>query len=220
MSAQPSEAARTLFANDAETIRPTAIPGVLVVDLVVREDFRGWSKETQILRPSPSPREGFVPTRWASNYNRHAGVTRGVHAEYANKYVSLVSGELVAAIVDLREGSTFGRVELVHLTAAVALFIPIGCGNSYQTLTPDVRYTYLADDNIGGTTSYVGVDLGDPDLAIPWPVPLAEASLADADRSQPALADVTPISRNALDRLRRRHREPQRQQDATTMRRS
>jgi len=38
------------------------------------------------------------------------------------------------------------------------------------------------------------VNLGDPQLGIEWPVPLAQAELSDKDRAHPALDDVAPLA--------------------------
>lgn len=38
------------------------------------------------------------------------------------------------------------------------------------------------------------MNLGDPQLGIEWPVPLAQAELSDKDRAHPALDDVAPLA--------------------------
>jgi dTDP-4-dehydrorhamnose 3,5-epimerase len=185
-----------LYVNHTLTTHQTAIPGVLLFDLVVTQDGRGWSKTSYEHGPMTSAGipATFKPTRWCANHNRWAGVTRGVHAELTNKYVSISRGTIWVAIVDLRFGETFGLVATMTLTAGRGLYIPIGCGNSYQTQTADVAYSYIADDNVGSPERrYVGVNLADPDLAIPWPIPLTKSRILPADRTQPWLREVHPL---------------------------
>jgi hypothetical protein len=43
------------------------------------------------------------------SFNNRVGVTRGVHAEPWDKLVSLASGRIFGAWVDLRRGDGFGR---------------------------------------------------------------------------------------------------------------
>jgi dTDP-4-dehydrorhamnose 3,5-epimerase len=182
---------------DAEV---TAIPGVIVVDIPIVPDARGWSTtsfdvDSMELLGLPA---SFTVAQWRSNFNRYAGVTRGIHAELCDKFVTLSSGTIWTAIVDLRAGETFGRVVTMELTPGRALFIPVGCGNSYQTQTDGVGYGYVCDRNIAPGVPYTGVALDDPDLAIPWPRPLTESILLEPDRHQPRLSEIRPIDIHRL----------------------
>jgi dTDP-4-dehydrorhamnose 3,5-epimerase len=42
-------------------------------------------------------------------------------------------------------------------------------------------------------STYTFVNLADPGLAVPWPIPLDRCELSDADRAHPVLADVSPM---------------------------
>lgn len=188
--------------TSAVTPATTTIPGLTIVELAVVPDGRGWQKTafdhshaTDFRLPAD-----FRPTRWIVNHNRRAGVTRGIHAELCNKLVSVSRGTFFAVIVDLRAGPSFGTAEQVVLTPARALYIPVGCGNSYQTQTDDAQYGYLADQPIPGP-ELTAVDLADPELAIPWPIPLERAIRLDEDLGRPRLRDVRPISLSALGRM-------------------
>jgi dTDP-4-dehydrorhamnose 3,5-epimerase/reductase len=98
-----------------------------------------------------------------------------------------------AAWVDLREGPAFGTVVHRELGPETAVFVPRGLGNSYQALADGTAYTYLVNDHWRPDRGYLAVDPGDPDLAIPWPIPLADAELSEKDRAAPALREVSPI---------------------------
>ena len=81
------------------------------------------------------------------SFNDAVGTTRGIHAEPWDKWVSVATGRIFGAWVDLREGPTFGAVFTAELDPSRAIFVPRGVGNSYQTLEPDTAYTYLVNDH-------------------------------------------------------------------------
>ena len=175
-------------------MRETRIPGLLAVDLEVHGDERGWFKENYQeakLTAAGLPALRFVQNNVSSNAAR--GVTRGFHAEPWDKYVSLASGQAFAAVVDLRAGDGFGRVETLELTPATALLVPRGCGNAFQTLVPHTVYTYLVTAHWSPAAAYTSVDLFDPDLAVAWPVPREQAVVSAKDAASPALRDVAPV---------------------------
>ncbi|MCU1491284.1 MAG: dTDP-4-dehydrorhamnose 3,5-epimerase / dTDP-4-dehydrorhamnose reductase [Acidimicrobiaceae bacterium] len=185
---------KKLFENDTLDVSTTKIPGMLVIRLVVMQDPRGWMKESfQVskLVPLGFP-EDFDPVGNMVSSIQHRGFTRGIHADTVNKYISLTRGEAFAAIVDLRVGETFGTVEMIQLDPGNAIYVPKGCGNSYQTLTDDVDYTYLEDARVSSDPSTC-VGLGDPQLAIVWPIPLVEARLLPDDVERPGLREIVPV---------------------------
>jgi dTDP-4-dehydrorhamnose 3,5-epimerase len=176
-------------------VKNTSIEGLIVVDLVVHGDNRGWFKENyqeEKLQALGFPE--FRPVQNNYSYNAEVGVTRGVHAEPWNKYISLASGRVFTAIVDLRPGEGFGRMETLELTTANALYVPAGCGNSFQTLDPNVVYTYLVDAHWSPEAKYTMVNLFDEDLAIPWPIGREQAIYSDKDRGHPSLAQARSAS--------------------------
>lgn len=167
----------------------TSIPGLLRIDLDVHADGRGWFKEG--FQRAKLEALGFPPFEVVQNnvsFNADVGVTRGIHAEPWDKYISLAHGRAFAAIVDLRDGEAYGRVETVELSEHNAIFVPRGCGNSYQTLTPDVVYTYLVDEHWSPDAEYTLIQAFDPALGIDWPIGEAEAIRSDKDRAHPPLA--------------------------------
>jgi len=169
----------------------TSIPGLLTVELDLHTDGRGWFKEG--FQRAKLEAAGFPPFEIVQNnvsFNSEVGVTRGIHAEPWDKYVSLSHGRAFAAIVDLRPGPGFGRVETIELHPGNAIFVPRGCGNSYQTLTPDVVYSYLVNEHWSADAQYTLVQAFDPALGIDWPIPAERAIRSDKDRAHPPLAQV------------------------------
>jgi dTDP-4-dehydrorhamnose 3,5-epimerase len=178
-------------------VRETVIPGLLVVDLPVHADDRGWFKENwQRHKMVALGLPDFGPVQNNMSYNTAAGATRGIHAEPWDKLVSVAHGRVFGAWVDLRQGPRFGTLFSMELGPETAVYVPRGVGNAFQTLVNDTVYSYLVNDHWSVETRdrYTYVNLGDDTLAIQWPIPLDRANLSEADRKQPALSDVTPLS--------------------------
>ena len=172
----------------------TPIPGLVVFDLPVHGDSRGWFKENwQREKMSEAGLPDFGPVQNNISFNDKAGTTRGIHAEPWDKFVSVATGRIFGAWVDLREGPTFGAVFTTELDPSKAIFVPRGVGNSYQTLEPDTAYTYLVNDHWSPTAEYAFLNLADETIGITWPIPLEAAELSEKDKNHPRLADVTPI---------------------------
>lgn len=185
--------------NAPLTVTDTAIAGLQVLTLSVRGDHRGWFKENwqrqkinQLSGVTPALR-AFRPVQHNVSFNAEAGVTRGLHAEPWDKLVSVTYGEVFAAWCDLRAGSpTFGTTVWLTIDPSVAVFVPRGVANGFQALTP-TSYSYLVTAHWSPDASYSHVNLGDPQLGIPWPIPLDQAVLSDADHTHPLLVDATPV---------------------------
>ena len=178
------------------TVHSTPIPGLLVLDLPLHGDARGWFKENwQREKMTAAGLPDFGPVQNNISFNAERGVTRGIHAEPWDKYVSVAMGSVFGAWVDLREGPSFGATFHTEITPGVAVFVPRGVGNAFQTLEAPAAYTYLVNDHWSEAAQeqYTFLNLADETVAIPWPVPLEEAELSAKDRAHPRLADVTPV---------------------------
>ena len=176
----------------------TGIEGLKVLDLSVHGDSRGWFKENW-QREKMAKGLGLPDLRWVQNnisFNLSAGATRGIHAEPWNKFISVATGSVFGAWVDLRAGSpTYGRVYTCVLDPSKAVFVPRGVGNSYQALEDGTAYTYLVDAHWSAELkkTYTFVNLADPELAIEWPIPLDGCEISEADKNHPYLRDVVPM---------------------------
>ncbi len=180
------------------SVTETGIEGLKVVDLAVHGDNRGWFKENW--QRAKMCALGIPDLRIVQNnisYNDRKGVTRGIHAEPWDKFISVARGSVFGAWVDLREGSaTYGRVYTCTLDPSKAIYVPRGVGNSFQALEDGTAYTYLVDAHwsLELKKTYTFVNLADPELAIEWPIPLDEATVSEADLNHPMLADVVPMA--------------------------
>ena len=172
----------------------TAIPGLVLWELPVHGDSRGWFKENwQREKMVAAGLPDFGPVQNNIAFNDAVGTTRGIHAEPWDKWISVASGRVFGAWVDLREGPTFGAVFTAELDPSRAIFVPRGVGNAYQTLEPDTSYAYLVNDHWSPEAAYTFLNLADETVAIPWPIPLDAAELSDKDRAHPRLTAVTPV---------------------------
>ncbi|MEV8182931.1 bifunctional dTDP-4-dehydrorhamnose 3,5-epimerase family protein/NAD(P)-dependent oxidoreductase [Specibacter sp. NPDC078692] len=174
----------------------TPIPGVVLYDLPVHGDNRGWFKENwQREKMMAMGLPDFSPVQNNISFNEKSGTTRGIHAEPWDKFISVATGKIFGAWVDLREGESFGAVFTAEMDPSQAIFIPRGVGNAFQTLEDDTAYTYLVNDHWSADAQgqYTFLNLADESAAIAWPIPLEQAELSDKDKAHPRLAEVVPM---------------------------
>ena len=179
------------------TARTTDIPGLIIFDVTSVGDERGYFQEKyqKAKLVAAGLPEDFNVVQNSVSYNKQAGVTRGFHAEPWDKYISVITGKVFSAYVDLRKGDSFGKVVTVEITPNVAIFLPQGVANSFQTLEQDTYYIYSVNNHWSADNydKYCFVNLGDPALGVDWPISLDSAVLSERDRNHPPLADVTPL---------------------------
>lgn len=176
----------------------TSIPGLKVLDVSVHGDPRGWFKENwQRAKMCGLGIPDFHIVQNNISFNADAGVTRGIHAEPWDKFVSVAAGSVFGAWVDLRAGSkTFGKCFTCTLDPSKAIYVPRGVGNSFQALEDGTAYTYLVNAHWSAELkkTYTFVNLADLELGIEWPIPLERATVSEADLHHPLLTDVVPMA--------------------------
>jgi dTDP-4-dehydrorhamnose 3,5-epimerase len=176
------------------TVTESPIPGLYVIELAVHGDTRGWFKENyQRAKMEALGLPHFEVVQNNYSYNVEKGVTRGLHAEPWNKYVSLANGRAFCAWVDVRKGDSFGTIFTIELNPGRAVFVPKGVANGYQTLEENMVYTYLVDAHWSPETTYTMVNAFDPALNIQWPITKAQAITSDKDKAHPLLSNVVPM---------------------------
>lgn len=174
--------------------RETNIPGLLFFEMNYVGDARGYFQEKYQkakLTAAGLPAD-FNVVQNSLSYNKQAGVTRGLHAEPWDKYITIVKGRVFAAYVDLREGPSFGKVVTTEITPTSAVFLPRGVANAFQTLEDDTYYLYSVNKHWSAEDyeKYCFVNLADPEININWPIPLDSAIINDRDRNHPLLANA------------------------------
>lgn len=173
-------------------IKQTNIPGLLILDRPIHKDERGFFRE--IFHLDELEKISGVKFESVQMNHSHSNprVLRGIHAERWNKIVYPLNGEVFVAIVDLRDGPTFAKVETftVNNSNRFGLFIPNGLANSLcVTSETAVDYIYLVDAYWDGLDTRAIV-WDDPDLAIDWPI--KNPILSQRDRNNPKLRDLFP----------------------------
>jgi dTDP-4-dehydrorhamnose 3,5-epimerase len=179
---------------DELRVQEAPIKGFYVVDLVLHGDQRGWFKENYQkakLEALGLPKFEVIQNNFSFNAER--GVTRGLHAEPWEKFISLANGKVFGAWVDLRAGEGFGKVFTMELTPGKAVFVPRGVANGYQTLEQNITYTYLVNAHWSPEAKYAAVNLFDPALAIDWPISKDQAIVSEKDTANPLLSSVKPM---------------------------
>ena len=137
----------------------------------------------------------FITIRiWKFNinvsFNAKAGVTRGLHAEPWNKFISTASGSVFGAWCDLRKGESFGKTFSMELNPGTAVYVPKGVANGFQAIDDNISYIYLVDAHWSPEADYKNVNLFDPALGIDWPISESEAILSEKDKNLPLLKDL------------------------------
>ena len=157
----------------------TTIDGLEVHRLTVHEDNRGWFKENW-------SGQKLTPKQHNVSFNAKAGATRGMHAEPWDKWVSVATGRVFGAWVDMREGSaTFGEKFTCEIGPDTAVYVPRGVANGFQALEDNTTYIYLVNQRYspgGAFCSYKEID---------WPLEPTELSAKDLEH--PLLRDATPL---------------------------
>lgn len=179
---------------DKLKVRETSIPGLLSIDLELHRDSRGWFKENY--QKAKMERLGLPAFDIVQNnfsFNKDRGTTRGLHAEPWEKFISLANGKAFGAWVDLRKGPNFGKVFSLEISPNKAVFVPRGVANAYQTLEPNITYTYLVNEHWSPEAKYQAINLFDPDLNIDWPIEKNRAIVSEKDGRNPMLKDISPM---------------------------
>jgi dTDP-4-dehydrorhamnose 3,5-epimerase len=176
------------------TVTKAPIPGFYVIKLPVHGDNRGWFKENyQKEKMEALGLPAFEVVQNNFSFNDKRGATRGLHAEPWEKFISVANGSVFGAWVDLRKGPSFGTTFSIEINPGVAVFVPRGVANGYQTLEDNVTYTYLVNAHWSPETKYTFVNLFDPTIAINWPISKDMAIISEKDANHPFLNDVVPM---------------------------
>ena len=109
------------------------------------------------------------------------GVVRRLHLRRGNGEAKLVRcsyGAIFDVIVDLRPASpAYHNWESFELRddEQVTLYVPAGCAHGLQALTDPADVSYQID-RVHDPSEDVSIAFDDPELAIPWPLPVTVSS--------------------------------------------
>jgi dTDP-4-dehydrorhamnose 3,5-epimerase len=167
------------------------IVGAMVFRPALHRDERGFFCRTfdaDVVRAAGLDPAAFVQHSQSRSVR---GVVRGLHVRRGKGEAKLVrcsSGAIFDVIVDLRPGSpTYRNWESFELRddEQVTLYVPAGCGHGFQALTDPADVSYRID-RAHDPSEDVSIAFDDPELAIPWPLPVTVRS--QRDRQAPLLA--------------------------------
>jgi dTDP-4-dehydrorhamnose 3,5-epimerase len=165
-------------------VRETPIPGVLLFEPTPHHDDRGWFSrtfDTEVAREAGIDSDAFLQD---SQSRTRGGGLRGLHGRIGHgeaKLVRCARGAIFDVVVDARPGSpTLGRWESFRLDDENlrTLYIPRGCLHGFQALTDPADTCYRIDATHNPQED-VTVRFDDPDLDIPWPLPVTVMSAKD-----------------------------------------
>jgi len=173
-----------------------AIAGALVFTAMPHADERGFFCRTFDADVARSA--GIDPCAFAQDSVSRStrGVVRGLHLRGGAGEAKLVRcsyGVVYDIVVDLRPASpTFRNWQSFALTGEEqsSLYVPAGCAHGFQALSPVADVSYRID-RPHDPAEDLCIAFDDPELAIPWPIPVSVMS--GRDRSAPSLALVLKL---------------------------
>lgn len=175
-------------------VRHGLIEGLLVVTGKQVTDERGTIRELFRRSAFESVGVSLAPFQQVNVTETRRGAVRGMHAEEMTKLVTIASGEVFAAFVDLRaHSSTTDAVETIWLVPGVQVLVPPGVANGLQGISESSQYVYCFDHEWSPNMSGQSVTPLDPELAIPWPLaidPDDPAQISVKDRGAALLRDL------------------------------
>ncbi|MEU2201893.1 dTDP-4-dehydrorhamnose 3,5-epimerase [Isoptericola sp. NPDC019482] len=166
-------------------VHATTMTGPLLFTPSPHRDARGFFTRTfdaDVARTAGLDPFAFVQ----DNQSRSSrGVVRGMHGRIGAgeaKLVRVAHGAVLDVIVDARpDSATYGDVEafLLDDESFHVLYVPRGFLHGHQTLTDTADVCYRIDAEHDPAED-VAVHHLDPDLAVPWPLPVSLVSDRDA----------------------------------------
>jgi len=174
----------------------TRISGALLFRPTPHADERGFFSRTfdaEITRQAGIDPAGFAQDSLSRSVR---GVIRGLHVRRADGEAKLVRcsyGAIFDVVADLRPMSpTYGNWESFELRddEQVSLYVPAGCAHGFQALTDPADVSYRID-RPHDPAEDVSIAFDDPELGIPWPLPVT--TMSQRDRRALPLADAMKL---------------------------
>lgn len=172
------------------------ISGALLFRPTPHVDERGFFSRTfdaDIMRSVGIDPVGFAQDSLSRS---RRGVVRGMHVRRGAGEAKLVRcsyGAIFDVVVDLRPGSpTYRNWESFELRddEQASLYVPAGCAHGFQALTDPADVSYRIDSPHDPSED-VSIAFDDPELQIPWPLPVT--IMSSRDRLASSLADATNL---------------------------
>lgn len=168
----------------------TDIDGVIVVEMKVFGDSRGYFMETYEERKFY---EGGITVKFVQDNQSKStkGVLRGLHFQKTHpqaKLVRVIKGEVYDVAVDLRKDSpTYGKYVGAILSEEnkKQFFIPRGFAHGFLVLSDEAEFCYKCDD-FYHPEDEGGLMWNDPTIGIDWPLEdIDNLNLSEKDMNNP-----------------------------------
>jgi len=187
------------------TFTRTAIPDVVIIELTVHGDARGYFVET-FREDKLEEFLGYKINFCQDNESKSSrGVLRGLHYQLhpaaQTKLVRVIQGRVLDVAVDIRKGSpTFGKHVAVELSGEnkKQLLVPRGFAHGFVVLEDDTVFAYKVD-NYYSPENDRGIVFDDSDLNIDWQVAYDELNLSVKDKVQPKLSEAKDVFEYGVD---------------------
>jgi dTDP-4-dehydrorhamnose 3,5-epimerase len=176
------------------------VGGALLFRPTPHVDERGFFCRTfdaDVMRAAGIDPDAFIQ----DSLSRSArGVVRGLHVRRGQGEAKLVRcsyGAIFDVVVDLRPASpTYRNWESfeLHDEEQLSLYIPAGCAHGFQALTELADVSYRID-RAHDPAEDLSIAFDDPDLAIPWPLPVG--AMSQRDRLAQPLASAARLLESA-----------------------
>ena len=175
---------------------PTRISGPVLIAPSVFGDERGFFCETYRQEWHASAGIPATDEFIQDNHSRSGrGVVRGMHFHIGPgvaKLVRCARGRILDVVVDLRRGSpSYGEWEGFELDDELmrVLYVPVGFAHGFCVLSDVVDVIYKQTAYYDPAVER-GIAWNDPDIAIDWPLPLADLIVSERDSAAPRLSEV------------------------------
>ena len=176
--------------------KKTEIEGVYIIQPKVFKDNRGYFMETFRQSDFDAGISRHVEFIQDNESKSSRGVLRGLHYQKGEasqaKLVRVIKGRVVDVAVDIRRSSkTFGRYVMVELSEEnkTQFFIPRGFAHGFLVLSDEAIFTYKVD-NAYAPQQEASIRYDDPDIAIEWPMDMAEVITSEKDMNARWLRDA------------------------------
>lgn len=173
----------------------TEIEGVLILEPKIWGDDRGYFFESFNAKDFAEKTGKDITFVQDNESKSRFGVLRGLHYQLPpfaqSKLVRVVKGKVLDVAVDIRKGSpTYGNHAVCELTENNhrQFFVPKGMAHGFVVLSEEAVFQYKCDD-FYHPEAEGGIAWNDPDIAIKWPISLAEISLSERDKHHPSFKD-------------------------------
>jgi dTDP-4-dehydrorhamnose 3,5-epimerase len=154
----------------------TNLPGAYTIDLVKREDERGFFARFFCINEFDNEGIDRNVVQINNSLSKEKGTLRGMHYQLSpkaeTKIVRCIKGSLWDVIVDLRpESPTFLQWfgETLSAENRRMMFVPKGFGHGFITLEDDTEALYLVTEFYSPEHER-GIRWNDPAIGIEWPI--------------------------------------------------